>query len=46
MSAGLSVGESWLVLSLASGSGSNTGGYVPLIGDRGRLDIVEVLVFH
>ena len=32
MSIDSSVGGSWLVLSLTSGSGNNIGGYVSLIG--------------
>ena len=39
MSIGLSVGGSWLVLSLASGSGNNIGRPVSFIGGRGKSNI-------
>ena len=39
MSVGSSAGRSWLVLSLASGSGNNIGGSVPFIGGRIKSNI-------
>ena len=48
MSVGSSAGRSWLVLSLASGSGNNIGGSVSFIGGRIKSNIwgdVSILLY-